>query len=138
MMYGEKIKSSGSGLLSYCPLDYANFQDHYTIDEKIYDQQLSPSVIYIGTDINTGQKVAIKELKKSKLTQSFQHCFATNEISLHYCLSRISDNIAKAPNYYESSDAYYLVMELSEDPNYFEDLFENVYILLMLALLSSS
>lgn len=136
-LYGDKINSYGDSILAYSPWSFSLFQEQYTIQGKIYEQTLSPSVIYHGTDNRNNIKVAIKELKKSKLIQTCQHEFAKNEMALHYSFSRISDNITKVPAYFENEEAYYIIMEYSEDSNYFEDLLENVKIwIYKLALLS--
>ena len=67
------------------------------------------------------------EGKKKKLnSQYYKTEFARNELALHFNISKICKNVVKAYCYYETDDAFILVMEKSDDPNYFEDMLENV------------
>lgn len=102
----------------------------YKIDEnEIYNASLSASVIYQGYEKKTGTKVAIKELKKNKLKQEYLHEMAKNEFSIQASLCCLSEdsNIVQVKDYFENENAYYLIMEYSEEPDYFEDLLENRY-----------
>lgn len=70
--------------------------------------------------------VALKEMKKEKFKQEFNFEFARNELSIHYSLSKLSNNIVNALDYYEDEKSFYLLMEYCDDPNYFEEILENV------------
>ena len=102
------------------------YKDKYKIQETIYNQQLSASKIFLAIDIDNNLNVAIKRVKKDRLTQSFMHELAKNEIVLQYSLSRLSNNIVKVPAYFEDEEYFTTIMEYSEEPCYFEDLLENV------------
>jgi serine/threonine protein kinase len=104
------------------------YDDKYKIKETIYNNQLSPSIIYLATDAETGTKVAVKQVQKDRLSQAYLHDFARNEMVLQQSLSRLSDNIVKVPAYFEDESSFTTVMEYCDDPCYFEDLLENVII----------
>lgn len=131
VLYGEKFQVSSTILHAYNPKDDNIFLEKYKIDENIYGSALSMSHVYMGTDLETGNKVAIKEMKKARMEHNYLHELARNELAIHYSLSQYSkcNNIVKAQDYFENNKAYYLIMEYSPDPNYFEDLFENVYLI---------
>lgn len=115
-------------MLGYSPWKMKIFEENYKIEETLYTQNLSPTVIYTGTDLTNNTKIAIKELRKSKLKgKLYLNEFAKNEMAIHYSLSRLSNNIVKVPAYFENEESYLMVMEYSNQPNYFEDLLENVY-----------
>jgi serine/threonine protein kinase len=126
IFYGEKIKTNQIISL-YNPQNYRQFEDKYKITETIYDNSLSPSTIYIAEDNNINKKVAVKQVKKDRLSKSYLHDFSRNEMVIQQSLGRMSNNIVKVPDYYEDDIAYTMVMELSEDPCFFEDLLENVF-----------
>jgi serine/threonine protein kinase len=74
-------------------------------------------------------KVAIKEIRKERLTTTWAHEFARNELVLHYSMSKTSClNITKVYDYYEDDLNYYLVMECSNEADFFEEMLENVNI----------
>lgn len=52
--------------------------------------------------------------------------FAKNELIIHYSLSKLSNNIVNVIDYFEDENSYRLAMEYCEEPNYFEDILENV------------
>ncbi len=99
---------------------------NYRVDKNIYFQGLSPTKIYKG--YSNGTKVAIKETMKSKLSTPLHHEFIRNEMAIHFALSNNShcDNITRAYDYFENDNSYYLVMEFSPNPDFFEDILENV------------
>lgn len=68
----------------------------------------------------------MKELKKEKFKNDFSYELAKSELVFHCSLSKLSNNIVNAYEYYEDEQAYYLLMEFCEDPNYFEEILENV------------
>jgi serine/threonine protein kinase len=107
-----------------------SYEEKYRKGECIYSQRLTPTSIFQGIDLETKEKVILKELKKSKLVTNYMHDFARNELAIHYSLSNFTkcDNIVRVKEYFEDDKAYYLVMECSPDPNFFEDLLENVII----------
>ncbi len=117
-----------STTIHYQPSDINFFRKIYKLEEKtIYANSLSPSVIYKGVEVSSGSKVAIKELRKDRLNDESMHEMTKNEFSIHHFMSKISNNIVKVKDYYEDEKAYYLVMEFSEEPDFFEDLLENRY-----------
>jgi serine/threonine protein kinase len=101
----------------------------YRIEKNIYYQGLSPNKIYKG--ILNGLKVAIKETSKARLSTPIHHEFVKNELAIHYSLSKncSCENITKVYDYFEDETKYYLIMEYSPEPDYFEDLLENVLII---------
>jgi serine/threonine protein kinase len=104
-----------------------NFFDlKYKIIETLYNNQLSPSTIYLAEDIKLGGKVAVKKVRKDRLSKSYLHDFARNEMVIQQSLGRLSNNIVKVPDYFEDDGAFTMIMEYSDDPCYFEDLLENV------------
>ncbi len=112
----------------YVPKIIMNIEDIYRKDKMIYSQNLTPTSIYTVTDIETNTKVIIKELRKAKMVNNVMHEFARNELSIHYSLSNYTsnNNIVKVKDYFEDERAYYIVMECSPEPNFFEDILENV------------
>ena len=78
-------------------------------------------------DVSSGLKVAIKELRKERLKEEYLQEMARNEFSIHSYLSKLSNNIVAVKDYFEDEKAFHLVMEFSEEPDYFEDLLENRY-----------
>ncbi len=126
-LYGELIHlKKDCKILNYFPADINLLTEFYTIEQKkIYGLSLSPTEVYKGIDKRSGSKVAIKELKKEKLNESFKREMAMNEMVIHDSLSKLSNNIVQINNYFEDEKAYYLIMEFSEDANYFEEMLEN-------------
>jgi serine/threonine protein kinase len=102
------------------------FEEKYKIQETVYNNQLSPSTIYLALDIELNKKFAVKRVKKERLSKGYQVDFARNEMVIQQSLGRLSNNIVKVPDYYEDDSTFTMVMEYSEDPTYFEDLLENV------------
>jgi serine/threonine protein kinase len=115
-------KNQPAVLLSYSPQKNKIFN----LKKKIYHQSLSSSHIYIAylNDI----KIAVKEIEKDKLRTPLHHEYVRNELAIHYTLSNNTncENIVKVYGYYEDESKYYLAMELSPEPDYFENLLENV------------
>lgn len=74
--------------------------------------------------------MVVKQLNKERMDRSYLHELAQNEFAIHYSLSNFTkcNNIVKAPEYFEDEKAYYMIMEYSCMPTYFEDLLENVII----------
>ena len=87
---------------------------------------MSPTIICIAKDLQIDKFVAIKELRKDRLNKNFLAEFAKNELIIHYSLSKLSNNIVNVIDYFEDETAYKLAMEYCEEPNYFEDILENV------------
>lgn len=113
-------------LKSYYPFDLQIFQKHFQKGEIVYEQPLSPTVVYKGLNLLNDQPVAIKELKKERLRYDYQHELARNELAIHYSLSSASEHVTKVLGYFESEEAYILVLEWSDEPSYFEELLEKV------------
>jgi serine/threonine protein kinase len=102
--------------------------EFYIIDShEIYNASLSVSIIYSGIEKKTGNKIAVKELKKEKMKDEYIHEMAKNEFAIQYSLCKDCNNIVQVKDYFEDDKAYYLVMEYSEEPDFFEDLLENRY-----------
>jgi serine/threonine protein kinase len=87
---------------------------------------LASSEITLVQDIE-GNRFACKETRKKRLPNSYFHEFIKNEMVFQYSLSKYSDNIVKVLDYYEDENSYFMVMEYSYQPTYFEDLLENVH-----------
>lgn len=114
--------------INYQPLEINFFVENYKFEEKlIYSNGLSPSIIHMGLEVKSGDKVAIKELKKEKLKDDYMMQMIRNELSIHYFLSKVSKNVVRVKDYAEDEKSYYLAMECSDEPNFFEDLLENRY-----------
>jgi serine/threonine protein kinase len=128
-LYGEKIDLiKESKILNYNPPDISLLMANYEIEEnKIYSTSLSPTEIYIAYEKKSGNKVAIKELKKEKLRDSFKLEMARNELILHNSISKLSSNVVKVTDYFEDEKSFYLITEFCEEANYFEDTLENRY-----------
>jgi len=125
-LYGETIKCGSQNILAYNPQNNKIFTDNYEINKVIYSQGLSPTVISIAKNLQSDKFVAIKELRKDRLTKNFLAEFAKNELIIHYSLSKLSNNIVNVIDYFEDEHSYKLAMELCDEPNYFEDILENV------------
>jgi calcium-dependent protein kinase len=95
---------------------------------------ISQSKVFKAVYKTTGQQVAIKIMEKKRMNQSYKHEFARNELALHHSLSNFTrcPNIVRVLDYFEDNEKYYLVMELCEDPNFFEDRLEDVCLFLNL------
>jgi len=128
-MYGEKLElKEDSKILNYAPDDTNKIYESYIVEEdKIYEASLSPSEVYLAIDKITGNKVAIKEVKKEKLKDNFIKEMAKNELIIHASMSQQSYNVVKIHNYYEDEKAFKIAMEFCEEGNYFEDILENRY-----------
>jgi serine/threonine protein kinase len=125
-LYGGKILFENTKIKGYNPYNFTFFNENFQIIEKIYEKELSASIVSQGIDLKANEKVAIKELRKEFLREPYQHEMAKIELSVHHSLSQFSDNIVNAPYYFENDDSYLLVMEYCEEPNFFENLLENV------------
>ncbi len=125
-MYGETIKCASPNILPYNPHDNKIFKDNYEIKKVIYSNGLSPTTISIAKNLQIDKFVAIKELRKDRLTKNFLSEFAKNEMIIHYSLSKLSNNIVNVIDYFEDENSFKLAMEYCEEPNYFEDILENV------------
>jgi serine/threonine protein kinase len=121
-------ESQNTNIFQYLPSDISLLNQHYKKNStSIYVGNLSPSIIYSGVDLSSGVKVAIKELRKDRLKEEIMVEMARTEFSIHSYLSKLSTNIVEVKDYYEDEKIFYLVMEFSEEPDYFEDLLENRY-----------
>ena len=126
-MYERKFSVNSPILHPYHPHPIELFSDKYKTGKIIYDQELYSTFVYLGTDSTDDSKVAIKQIKKNRMNKSFFHEMARNELAVHYSLSNTKcNNIVKAKNYFEDESSYFLVMECSPEPNFFEDMLENV------------
>jgi serine/threonine protein kinase len=124
-LYGEKLFINSNKLENYSALSMKSFLEKYRIIEKIYSNFSAPSHILLLEDTE-GVKYAAKQTIKKRLTGDYYHEFVKNEMLIQHSLSRFSRNIVKVLDYYEDEDTYLMVMEYSYQPNYFEDLLENV------------
>lgn len=93
---------------------------------------MSPTIISLAENLENNRLVAIKELRKDRLNKNFLNEFAKNELTIHYSLSRISNNIVNVLDYFEDDFSYILAMEYCEEPNYFDDILENVFVIILL------
>jgi serine/threonine protein kinase len=103
-----------------------SFFEKYRIVDKIYANSLATSEITMVEDIERN-RFACKETRKKRLLNSYFHEFVKNEMVFQYSLSKYSDNIVKVVDYFEDENSYFMVMEYSPQPTYFEDLLENVH-----------
>lgn len=126
-MYGEKVFTSPS-IKYYSPLPMKTFKQKYSTIQLIYSNELSSSTVSLVHDEN-GKSYACKSVKKKRLRNSIFHDFTRNEMALQYSLSRSSDNIARVEEYFEDDVSYAMVMEYSSEPQYFEELLEDVIIM---------
>ena len=122
-MYGEIINNPN--ILPYSPKKYDLFEKNYKIVQTLYENPLAATKIYIALD-NKENQCAIKEIKKERLRESFNIELARNELSIHYSLSKKSNYIAAVPEYYETEQSYFMIMEYCTNPNYFQYRLENV------------
>lgn len=126
ILYGETIKCASSNILAYNPHNNKIFDENYKVEKVIYSSELTPTTISVARNLQTDKLVAIKELRKDRLTKNFLGEFAKNELIIHYSLSKLSNNIVNVLDYFEDESSYRLVMEYCEEPTYFEDILENV------------
>jgi len=100
--------------------------NNFKIIKTIIPNGISPTIIHLAQDLNNGKMVALKELRKEKFKHDFNFEFARTELSIHYSLSKLSNNIVHVLDYYEDEKSFYLLMEYCDEPNYFEEILENV------------
>jgi serine/threonine protein kinase len=124
-MYGFPVSSSY--ILPFSPKKFEKIEEKYEIIEKIYDNPLSATEIHLATDENK-TPYAIKEIKKSKLRDRLLQELAKSELSIHYSLSKKSNNIVNVYDYYETESSFYMIMEYCPNPTYFRYQLENVII----------
>lgn len=129
------MSTISQNLLPFSPSTIVIFNDNYKIIEKIYTQELASTEILLVEDTN-GVKWAAKRILKKKLKSELFHELIRNEFALHFSLSKLCNNIIKVPDYFEDEVSYLMLMEYSSQPNYFEELLENVNIIINLALQS--
>jgi serine/threonine protein kinase len=110
------------------PKIITNYNERFKRENEIYHPGITPTSIFRAFDNELNENIVLKELKKSKLLTNYMNEFAKNELAIHYSLSNYTDceNIVKVREYFENSDAYYMIMEYSPEPNFFEDLLEVV------------
>ncbi len=101
------------------------FNKKYKVMYVFYSNELACSRVTLLEDTH-GIKYAAKQILKNKLNNKYFHEFARNELSLHSSLSKLSNTIVKVEEYFEDEEKYTMVMEYAHDPDYFEDLLENV------------
>lgn len=125
-LYDQKITIPNDNIKTYSPLSSETLWELYEIVSKIYEVPLSPTIIHKVRDKKTKKLFALKELRKAKLNENYQHEFARNEIIIHYSMSKLSDLVVQVPHYFEDSDSYYFVLEYSHLHEYFDYLLEKV------------
>jgi serine/threonine protein kinase len=125
-LYGNRIITNPS-IHIYNPSKMKLFDSRFEIEKRIYTNDLSPSLIFKAKDLQANINVAVKQIRKDRLYHNYLHDFAKNEITLQHSLGKLSDNIAKVYSYFEDEATYTSVIEISDDPCYFEDLLDNVY-----------
>lgn len=126
-LYGREIKFKPA-FPSYSPItDEEKFDKRFSAMESIYDSPLSPTIINSAYDSFLKTRVALKIINKSKLKQIFHHELIKQEAVVHHFLCRVNpDNITMMFDYFEFTDRYVFILELSNDPTYFEDRLETV------------
>jgi len=130
-LYGKKITIKNENIKAYSPKPVELLWDMYEKIKLLYEVPLSPTIIYKVMNKRTRKILALKQLRKSKLKETFLHEFAKNEILIHYSMSSISNLIVNAENYFEDSENYYIVMEYCKNHGYFEKLLEEVSIFIL-------
>ncbi len=125
--YGEVIKCASPNIMGYNPLTKKDFEEKFRINKVICSNSLSPNTISLAENIKNNKLAAIKEIRKEKLSKSYLHEFAKNEIAIHHSLSKLSNNIVNVIEYFEDESNYTIAMEYCEEPNYFEEILENVF-----------
>jgi len=125
-LYGETIKCGSPNILAYNPHNKKIFNENFQMKKVIYSTGLSPTTISIAQHVETNKIVAVKELRKERLNKNYLNEFARNELTIHYSLSKLSNNIVNVIDYFEDENSYIMAMEYCEEPNYFEDILENV------------
>jgi serine/threonine protein kinase len=90
----------------------------YQITEKLYDEVLSPSVIYLTKRITNGTLIIQKETVKSKLMSEDLLIQARREYSIQQLFNH--PNIVKLHEYTENEESIIAFMEQCNDANYLE------------------
>ena len=129
-IYDKPINLISKYIQPYNLQDLTKFNENFKIIKTIIPNGLSPTVIHVAEEINSNKMVAMKELRKEKFKQNFNTEMAKNELIIHNSLSKLSNNIVTVYDYYEDEKSFYLLMEFCEEPNYFEEILENVIIFL--------
>lgn len=111
--------------LSYTPNKHP-ITEKYAIEETLYECVIVPTRVFIGKDISTGVLVAIKEINKSKISNSMLLEFIYNESTIGKYFSNFCNSVVQVYDYYENEKSICIVMELCDRPNFFEELLENV------------
>lgn len=115
--------------LTYKP-NTQQISESYLFIENIYECTLAPTRVYVAKEKNTGILVAIKETTKLKIRNENLLEFAKNEMVISKYLSKTINSIIQIYDYYESDNTINLVMELCDRPNFFEELLENVSLII--------
>jgi serine/threonine protein kinase len=128
IVYGVRF-SVNSNLKPYSPQNIKIFYEKYKVINTIYSLELAAAEVLLVEDIDTRIKYAAKHVKKGRLNGEMFHQFIKNEMALHYSLCRLSSNIVVCEEYYEGEESYVMVMEYSNQPDYFNRLLEKVFYL---------
>jgi hypothetical protein len=124
-MYGEKVQLPDNDILPFSPSNMKLYNENFKKIETIYKTPLAATEINL-VETEKGERYAAKEILKKKLRYSYSHEFIRNEMALQFSLSRICENIVPVLEYYEDDERYVMVMDYSKQPDYFDDLLENV------------
>lgn len=125
-MYGEKVQLSDNEIMPFSPSNSKFYYENFTKIESIYSTALAATEINLIQN-KQGEMFASKEILKKKLKNSYSHEFIKNEMALQFSFSRLCENIVPVIDYYEDDDKYVMVMDYSKQPDYFDDLLENVF-----------
>lgn len=104
------------------------FNKKYKMLDLVYECMLAPTKVYIGEDLETGEKVAIKEIVKTKLGKDVYFEFICNELAVSKYLSNIIHSVVRVYDYFEDEQSFIIVMELCDRPKFFEEMLEDVSI----------
>lgn len=102
------------------------FSKKYKMQDLVYECMLAPTKVYIGEDLETGEKVAIKEIVKTKLGKDVYFEFICNELAVSKYLSNVIHSVVRVYDYFEDEMSFIIVMELCDRPKFFEEMLEDV------------
>jgi len=97
------------------------FDDKYKVTRKI--RKGSCATVYECTHNNSGEKFAVKIIKRSKLQKTGDE-FILNEVAIMQSLSPYGDHIVQLLDFYEEEEFFYLVMDFMGGGDVFDRVLE--------------
>jgi hypothetical protein len=119
------VDENENSFLNFVP-NKIPFNKKYKMLDLVYECMLAPTKVYIGEDLETGEKVAIKEIVKTKLSKDVYFEFICNELAVSKYLSSIIHSVVRVYDYFEDDQSFIIVMELCDRPKFFEEMLEDV------------